>query len=88
MALMHCPECEGSISNKAHVCPHCGFPIHGETQSMNYEYRLTKQTQCGSVGGTLLRAIAWILWIGGLILAISSSISSESYYYGYSSGII
>ena len=27
MALMICPECGGQVSDKAHTCPHCGYPI-------------------------------------------------------------
>lgn len=27
MALIKCPECDGSISNTSNVCIHCGFPI-------------------------------------------------------------
>lgn len=26
MALIHCPECNQSISDKASTCPHCGAP--------------------------------------------------------------
>lgn len=25
--LEHCPDCEGTVSNKAHFCPHCGYPF-------------------------------------------------------------
>lgn len=27
MPLIKCPECGKEVSNKAHTCPHCGFPI-------------------------------------------------------------
>jgi len=27
MALIHCPECNKEISDKAKVCPKCGYPI-------------------------------------------------------------
>lgn len=27
MSLITCPECSGSISNKAIICPHCGIPL-------------------------------------------------------------
>ena len=27
MALIQCPECEQSISDKAAKCPKCGYPI-------------------------------------------------------------
>ena len=31
MALINCPECERQISSKAHMCPHCGFPLSAES---------------------------------------------------------
>lgn len=37
MALITCPECNGQVSDKADVCPHCGYPIreqpHRQTES-------------------------------------------------------
>lgn len=27
MALIRCPECKNSVSNQAHTCPKCGYPI-------------------------------------------------------------
>lgn len=27
MALMHCPECNKEVSDKAKACPNCGYPI-------------------------------------------------------------
>lgn len=27
MALITCPECKHDVSNYAHSCPHCGYPI-------------------------------------------------------------
>lgn len=28
MALVHCPECNGNVSDKAAACPECGCPIN------------------------------------------------------------
>lgn len=28
MALIKCPECECTVSDKAEICPHCGFSIN------------------------------------------------------------
>jgi hypothetical protein len=28
MALIHCPECQKEISDKARTCPSCGFPVY------------------------------------------------------------
>ena len=36
MALIRCPECNCEVSEKASVCPHCGFPFN-ETKNENKE---------------------------------------------------
>lgn len=30
MALIHCPECNSQISDKANTCPNCGYPMDSE----------------------------------------------------------
>lgn len=37
MALIVCPECNASISDKATLCPSCGFPIGNHIQSEKEE---------------------------------------------------
>jgi hypothetical protein len=32
VALIDCPECRNSVSDKAVACPHCGRPITGDAQ--------------------------------------------------------
>jgi hypothetical protein len=48
MALMNCPECHTSISDRAVTCPHCGFPLKpseslpsgaGYAGAYGYEYK-------------------------------------------------
>ena len=44
MAQVSCPECGGTISSYAQVCPHCGRPLRGFVQcpkcgSTNVEVR-------------------------------------------------
>ena len=36
MTLIQCPECNNQVSDKAVMCPKCGFPISG--RGMGYEY--------------------------------------------------
>ena len=40
MALMKCPECEQTVSDKAKVCPHCWYtlPEHIENYYMAEHY--------------------------------------------------
>lgn len=39
MALIKCPECGHDVSDKAKLCPHCGYPI----------YNLSKCPECGTI---------------------------------------
>lgn len=36
MAMVRCPECQQEISDRAMMCPHCGYPVRGLG---GYEYR-------------------------------------------------
>jgi len=39
MALIHCPECNKEISDKATACPNCGYPIcNGFVEKKQYPY--------------------------------------------------
>ncbi len=79
MALVNCPECNENVSQKASVCPHCGYPMKPEEEPVQYELKKESPSDCH--GASFMRTLAWIIWIGGLILAIASSIGSESYGY-------
>ncbi len=83
MALIQCPECSLSISDKAAACPNCGYPLHPAPEPV--EYKLSMPTFSESKGAKFLRAVAWLVWIGGLILAIATSIVEKTVgtYYSY-----
>jgi hypothetical protein len=34
MTLIHCSECKGKVSEKALICPHCGFGISGALENL------------------------------------------------------
>jgi len=40
MAMIHCPECDREISDRAMMCPHCGYPMNG---AFGYEYRSERE---------------------------------------------
>jgi hypothetical protein len=49
MALIRCPECQRSISDKASSCPHCGFPLSSSkgsgsvySRGYGYEYKSSR----------------------------------------------
>lgn len=55
MALIHCPECDREISDRAKACPGCGFPIEDYLQECE-EWENGTQTEpepacpvCGTV---------------------------------------
>ena len=43
MALITCPECNGQVSDKADVCPHCGYPIAANTPQEKYAFCVKSQ---------------------------------------------
>lgn len=53
MALTTCPECTGKVSDKAILCPHCGFPIQSKTIPLPSYRRGKKRRANGS--GTIVR---------------------------------
>lgn len=53
MALTQCPECSGQISNKAVICPHCGFPVRDGSISAKPPRKARKRRPNGS--GTVVK---------------------------------
>jgi len=51
MALVKCKECNGQISSKAEICPHCGVPPKGRTtQKPKKWHERTSVTLCIAAG--------------------------------------
>lgn len=53
MALTQCPECSGQISDKAILCPHCGFPTRDGSIPAIAPRKTRKRRPNGS--GTIVR---------------------------------
>lgn len=53
MALIQCPECSGQISEKAVICPHCGFPVRDGSISTSTPRKARKRRPNGS--GTVVK---------------------------------
>lgn len=39
MAIIKCPECGGTVSDKAYSCPHCGYPIMDKISYTENQYQ-------------------------------------------------
>ena len=55
MALIICPECGGTVSDKAPACVHCGYPLHSRTamQAAHSGPDTRSQHFCTSCGAAL-----------------------------------
>ncbi len=53
MALIQCPECSGTVSDKAFLCPHCGYPIQSMPTVIKQPRRARKRRPNGS--GTVVK---------------------------------
>lgn len=58
MALIHCPECDKEVSDRAKACPNCGFPIEDYVQECNAweEGEITEPVPACPVCGAVLEA--------------------------------
>ena len=63
MSLVNCPECKNEISNKAEMCPNCGYPISKDDEIMNVNNKSEKEKNENHVLG-------WIVFTITLIMAI------------------
>ena len=45
MSLIQCPECGREVSDKSAACPHCGYPISGETKHENSNTQVEAPTK-------------------------------------------
>lgn len=53
MALITCPECSGTVSDKAYSCPHCGYPMQSIPTPQKAVRRSKKRRPNGS--GTVVK---------------------------------
>lgn len=53
MALITCPECSGTVSDKAYSCPHCGYPMKSIPAPPKQHSRSKKRRPNGS--GTVVK---------------------------------
>lgn len=64
MAIIQCPSCNKSVSDKASNCPHCGTPIRGVSKEDSERHlRLQHYHRVQSIQTQSM--IAMLLFIGG-----------------------
>lgn len=80
MALIICPECDGKVSDKANICPHCGYPISEmvvQKESVLYKIRLISSAKSNSdVAGTISEHIKRVTNLD-LVKSMNIAISSQ-----------
>lgn len=78
MALINCPKCGKTVSDKAKTCPHCGFSISSSTSSTSKENLLKK----ANVVSNSTKKIIWIILIlGGVLLTWYGAYELSDTYY-------
>lgn len=68
MALTNCVECNGSVSDTALTCPHCGIAAPALNHAQKVEAVIAvKRAAYGSMGGWLFFAgIGWLVFAGSI----------------------
>lgn len=88
MALISCPECGNQVSDKAHQCPNCGYPIEniGSAQNIkktdvvqtDVEKAEVKQPKKGKLKKILIALlILIILGVAGVVIYSSGILNKE-----------
>lgn len=72
MALIKCSECNGTVSDKAKICPHCGFPISDKNENEVVEEKEKKELNLSAI-------IAFFISVFIFILIISKEVYGKSF---------
>ncbi|MBR6955270.1 MAG: zinc-ribbon domain-containing protein [Clostridia bacterium] len=74
--MINCPECNHEISDKAHFCPHCGYPMIDPAEKKP-NVRLVKGDVHTNNLSFFLKTLAVITIIGGFLVVILVPNSQE-----------
>lgn len=77
MALIKCPECGNDVSNKAPFCPHCGVPVSSREAPATRLVISPKKISDNSPAADFMIVLAWILWVGGVVISIFKANTSS-----------
>lgn len=65
MAIIKCSECNNSVSDKASVCPKCGFPLAKSLENSNKKSDSTINKTVGFSIVLLIFAVVFLIYIFG-----------------------
>ncbi len=60
MAMIHCPECGKDISDKALVCPNCGYPLNDNISGTNLSLKRKMPGRGFAISGLVLGILGLI----------------------------
>ena len=74
MALTICPECGGTVSDKATACVHCGYPLHSGATAQESHAGADTHAQhfCTACGAALPRGVRFCTSCGVPVAASSA----------------
>lgn len=78
MALITCPECATSVSNKAAACPSCGAPIAGAAVSAEVGVNLTTTQETSKSLKARILLFSAMFWLGCWWLVVASQSGSPA----------
>lgn len=77
MAIIKCPECQQDVSDRAPVCPHCGFPLEAEKES-EPETTIVQKSTAQISKKTIGIVFAVVAVIGIIFFAVSNANRCEA----------
>lgn len=72
MAIIKCPECQQDVSDRAPVCPHCGFPLESE-KKIEPETTIAQKITAQIPRKTIWIVLAVVAVIGIIFFSISNA---------------
>jgi len=76
MALINCPDCNTTVSDRADKCPNCHCPIAVNTPQLNENIKVIEKNSEGcflqtlNIGCIFILVIIVIIFIGSLLTAL------------------
>ena len=70
MSMIICKECGKEISDKANVCPHCGYPVQAVSTTQKSKDNSKKKDSALSIWAAILGLFTYTCWLGGILAII------------------